>query len=247
VNDTLDSAAGEPFLALAQSEPLLALYQQALGHDLPNKLVALQGFAKLIDQEAKDRLDEDSRYCLERLSIVARQMHGQLAALADVGRTLRRGGPVSALALQDVWRELTAEVTCKYPKRPITFEAVHELPTVRLPQRTARRALLELVLMAIRRVPTGVPLRLTLQAVQDAEGHVSVSLTSDGPTPSVSEQEMAFEPTLEATEGPILGPFLARLIVEGWGGSLRMLGLSEGGCRLVMELPQSVAPIGTGK
>ena len=38
-------------------ERLLACYQQALGHDLPNKLVALQGIARLLEEElAEDML-----------------------------------------------------------------------------------------------------------------------------------------------------------------------------------------------
>src|SRR5437867_10506140 len=93
-------------------EPLLACFQQALGHDLPNKLVALQGLARLLALELAEQLDGETRASLERLAGLARQTHEQVAALADVGRTCRRADPAVPVPLADVWAEVKAEVHC---------------------------------------------------------------------------------------------------------------------------------------
>src|SRR5262249_38027329 len=53
---------------LAGVERLRVCYQQAVGHELPNQLVALQGTARLLEQDAGDRLDPETRADLTRLA-----------------------------------------------------------------------------------------------------------------------------------------------------------------------------------
>lgn len=230
-----------PFLTSTfPTERLLALYQQALGHDLPNKLVALQGIARLVGEVPSAGIDPETIHCLERLAILSRQIHGQISALADVGRSLRRGGPVTTLALDELWNEVTREVQCKNGQKSVRFEQSPNLPSLQLPQRSAHRLLLELVVLLVRRSPQNRTMLLTMQGSRDESGRVTLLLLSDASPPSASESETAFDPNLEAQEGPLLGPFLARLLVEGWGGSLRLMTSPEGGCLLRLEVPQPI-------
>ena len=81
--------------ALARAERLLACYQQALGHDLPNKLVALQGLARLACEDLRPKADAES---LETLMVEYRPLPGsilgELTANFDIrlGRTARELG-----------------------------------------------------------------------------------------------------------------------------------------------------------
>src|SRR5262245_60700475 len=95
---------------LALTERLLACYQQALGHELPNQLVALQGLARLVEADAGERLDEEGRACLVRLADMARRAHAFVAELADVGRTVRKAEAPAEVSLEELCREAAAEV-----------------------------------------------------------------------------------------------------------------------------------------
>src|SRR6266498_4158245 len=91
----------DPARALARAERLLACFQQAVGHELPNLLVALQGTARLLEQDAGDRLDAETRSGLVRLGNLAARVHEVVAALAEVGRLCRRVEPRAELSLED--------------------------------------------------------------------------------------------------------------------------------------------------
>ena len=59
--DFSSDAANPAQRRIEQLERLLGCFQKALGHELPNQLVALQGLARLIEMEQADRLDEEGR------------------------------------------------------------------------------------------------------------------------------------------------------------------------------------------
>ena len=69
-----------------QLERLLGCFQKALGHELPNQLVALQGLARLIEMEQADRLDDEGRAHLLRLADLARR-DGRFDTGAGGGRS----------------------------------------------------------------------------------------------------------------------------------------------------------------
>src|SRR3954453_685971 len=108
----------DPARALARAERLLACYQQAVGHELPNLLVALQGTARLLEQDAGDRLDPETRTGLTQLADLAGRVHDFVAALADGGRACRRVELAEEVALEDVCREAAAEAGWLCP-RPV--------------------------------------------------------------------------------------------------------------------------------
>lgn len=222
-------------------ERLLACFQQVLGHDLPNKLVALQGLARLLEQDLAGKVDDDARASLERLAGLTRQIHEQVAALADVGRTCRRADAPVTVAVADVWAEVRAEVQWTSGGRPLRLDVVEPLPTVTAPRENLRRVLLELVRDALRRCPVVQPLRLQLSAV----GTHSLELLDDGPAQTRPEQ--LFQPRPEAAQGSVagLGLFLARLLAEGWGGTLVQETPTQGGCRFRLELPGPPAKLET--
>ena len=64
--------------------------QKALGHELPNQLIAVQGLARLLDTET-ERLSDDGKEYLQRLGAAAQRSHEMVRALADFLRALRAG------------------------------------------------------------------------------------------------------------------------------------------------------------
>ena len=153
----------DPAQALSRAERLLACFQQALGHDLPNRLVAIQGMARLVEGDVA-ALDEETHACLVRLAESTQGILDHVKALADVGRACRRKEPAMAVALGDLWEEVTAEVKWLCQGRPLRYDSVTPLPPVLVPPTNARRVLVEILRAAVRRCPAERPLWLTLRA-----------------------------------------------------------------------------------
>src|SRR4051812_4631173 len=88
-----------------RAEALLACYQHFLGHDLPNRLVAAQGLARLLLDELGPVLDADARDMLERLADLVLLADVETRRLAGIGRLHRDVGPATATPLGDVVHE----------------------------------------------------------------------------------------------------------------------------------------------
>jgi signal transduction histidine kinase len=223
---------------LARAERLLACYQQAVGHELPNLLVALQGTARLLEQDAGDRLDPETRTGLVRLADLAGRVHDFVAALADVGRTCRRVERAEEMALAEVCREAAAEAGWLCPRPALQYDMLQPMPKVVLPPGAARRVFVELFLDAARRAVPEQPIRIEVSARDTPEG-TEVRVEDDGPAPGFLRLEQAFDPFAgPPDQGPSFGLFLARQLVESWGGTLRLEPTAAVGCRAVVTVPQ---------
>ena len=75
-----------------QAERLLACFEKAVRHELPNQLVAIQGLARLVAEEQANRLDPEGRYQLDRLIALARRTDALVRVLADLARFSRPSG-----------------------------------------------------------------------------------------------------------------------------------------------------------
>ncbi|MBI1916355.1 MAG: HAMP domain-containing histidine kinase [Planctomycetes bacterium] len=228
--------------ALARAERLLACYQQAVGHELPNLLVALQGTARMLEQDAGDRLDAETRTDLVRVSDLAARVHDFIAALAEVGRICRRVEPPAELSLEDVCREAAAEAGWLCPRPVMRYDMLQPMPTLALPPGAARRVFVELFLHAARRgIPESgspeKPIRIEVSALVTPDG-TEVRVEDDGPAPGSLRLRQAFDPfAAPPDQGPSFGLFLARQLVEGWGGTLCLEPTPSEGCRAVVTVP----------
>ena len=227
----------DPAQALARAERLLACFQQAVGHELPNLLVALQGTARMLEQDAGDRLDPETRTGLARLGRLADRVHDVVAALAEVGRTCRRVEPPVELSLEDVCREAAAEARWLCPRPVVRYDMLQPMPTLALPPGAARRVFVELFLHAARRAAPEGSLRVEVMTRPMPNG-IEVRISDDGPALSPLGQRQAFDPFAgPPDQGPTFGPFLARQLVEAWGGTLRLEAEAGPGCRAVVTVP----------
>src|SRR5262245_38427396 len=101
------AAAGDPSLPqrLACAERLLACFQKALGHDLPGRLVALQGLLRLLEAEAGPQLDDETRTYLQRSLAVAGKAALLVRELADLGRAARDAATAAEVPLSEAAEE----------------------------------------------------------------------------------------------------------------------------------------------
>src|SRR5262245_65240084 len=70
----------------ALGESLRACLRQALGHELPNQILAVQGLARVLEWEDGGRLSDAGKDYLRRLAAAAERVHGLVRTLAAVVR-----------------------------------------------------------------------------------------------------------------------------------------------------------------
>src|SRR5208337_4745167 len=129
----------------ANLDALLAILQRALGHEVPNHLIAVQGMARLLELEESERLGPDGRDYLQRLSAAAQRAHGQVRALADFIRALRSQAPAAPVSLPDVVREAATEVNQLFSGCSIEYHFPEHGPYLRMPGTALRQVVVSLL------------------------------------------------------------------------------------------------------
>jgi signal transduction histidine kinase len=216
-----------------RADQLLACYQQALGHELPNLLVSLQGLARLLAEEQADRLDADGRALLARLAELARRADTVARATAAVGRACRESGSLAPVSLKEAVREALAEVNLLSIGSTVEYDVPEEMPALTVSRRALHQLLVQLLGNAARAGIPGQPLRVAVSA-RRTPGGTELRITDNGRgLPREVARRLAEPFATGFPTGPGsgigLGLFLVRQLVAGWGGALRVASEPGGG------------------
>jgi signal transduction histidine kinase len=200
-----------------QLERLLGCFQKALGHDLPNQLVALQGIARLVEMEQADRLDDEGRAHLLYLADLALRADGLVRRLAEVGRLTRDGGPIEETSLLEAAREAAAEVNMTTSGWSARYAIDPEAAILPVSRRSLRMVLVHLLRNAVQ-ADGGRASCVEVGSRPAADG-VEWWVKDDGRGLPDAQAPRLFECFVGGgTAG--LGLFLVRQIVARWGGAL---------------------------
>ena len=220
--DFRPSAAGRTTQELEQARRLLGAYQTALGHELPNQLVVIQAFARMLQEQEAPRLSDEGRQLLGRLAATARRMDALVRRLAEVGRLCREPPPGPGVSLEEVAREVFAEASWAVGGgTPIRYDLVNPLPAVPVTRRVLHHVLAELIRNAAQAVVPGRPPRVEVGGERTPDG-CSFWVRDNGPGLSEGAAAQLFDPFTGKGAGAGLGLFLVRQLVAHWGGALRV-------------------------
>ncbi len=212
---------------------LLTVLQKALGHELPNQLVAVQGLTRLLELEEGERLGAEGRGYLGRVAAGAAKAQALVSALAEVARLGRPVAPAEAVDLAEVVAEAVAEAKQLAAGRPAEYHVT--IPALLLS--APRPALCKVLVLLLRRVGTAAA-HVAVSARPAAEG-AEIRVAGDGRAVPPEQAAQLFEP-FTGPGGHGLDLFLARELAEGWGGALRVESL--GGARTVFVVTCPVSP-----
>jgi signal transduction histidine kinase len=222
--------------ALHQVERLQACYQKALGHELPNQLVAIQGLARILQMEPIDRLTAEGRSYLARLANLVQSVDEFVRSLAGLGRLLRDPGPTVNLALAEVAEEAATEVKVLFPALPIEYHFHQGLPVLTMARGPWHYLLVQLFRLAGESAGADHPMRIEVSGRALTEA-TEVTVTDNGRGWTAAELPKLFEPFGGSTTGPLgLGLFGVNQIVAGWGGLLRVASAPGQGTRFVLSI-----------
>jgi signal transduction histidine kinase len=219
--------------ATARLARLLAVLQKGLGHELPNRLAAVQGLARLLELEEGQRLGAEGRDYLERLAAGAGKAHALVAALAEVARLGRPTPPGEVVAAAEVVAEAIAEVKQLAPGRPVEYHESEQALLLSAPRLALGKVLVLLLRCAGTASPEVYPLRVEVRAHLDGtEAEIRVV----GLTLPPERIERLFEPFTSADDSG-LDLFLVRQLAEDWGGRVGVETAQGSGVVFVVTCP----------
>jgi signal transduction histidine kinase len=222
MTEPLPSSPDERQRRLERLERLLACYQKALGHELPNQLVAIQGLLRVLELDERERLGPDGRDYLERLHAAARRAHELARALAELARAARRPPPAEPVVLAEAAREASAEVNWLCPGVSIEYDFPESGLVLSVTRADLRQVLVPLLRFAAQNPAGDRPLLLQVGA-RRAGAAVEIWVKDNGRGLDAEQRPSLFEPfsgTASPDAGHGLSLFLARQLVESWGGAL---------------------------
>jgi signal transduction histidine kinase len=219
---------------------IAACLQQGLGHELSNQLVALQGMIRLLETEQAGRLDAEGRDYLRRMAAGVRRIHALVAALAEVARLARPAEAAEAVDAAEVAAEAVAEIRPLCPALTIEYHGAQYARILTLPRPALRQVFVQLLRrLAAGTSGDGVCRVEILTTVSAAE--VEVRLVGDRPFLPAGQWQRLFEPFADRGSGTGLELFLARRLVERWGGTIRAEASATGGLVFVFTAPRAEA------
>jgi signal transduction histidine kinase len=217
-------------------EHLLASLQEALGHCLPNQLVAAQGLALLLLEEQGPRLDAEGRELLGRVATLSRQADRAVRTLAEVVRACREPPPPGGADLAEVARETAAAAELLPGGASIEYDFRDALPPLNVSRRAVHEALAQLLRNACASGVAGRPLRVTVGGRPAAGGGAEVWVEDDGRglAPAQLQELTDTLAGRRGATGPGWGLYLVRQLAAAWGGAVRVWSEPGRGTRVTL-------------
>jgi signal transduction histidine kinase len=220
---------------------LVTCYQMFIGHELPNQLVPIQAFARMLLESHADQLDAEGQALLARLASLTQRADTLARRLAEMGRLLREPAAGEPLELQEVLREAIAEVNLLGGPPGISYDVEDRLPVVAVSRRLLHQVLVQLLRNAAQAM-AGTPGAVVIGARREPGG-VSLWVRDGGR--GMSESQAALSEPFAAGRfpgagGPGLGLFFVRQAVACWRGALRLCSEAGRGSTVTLFIPGSV-------
>jgi signal transduction histidine kinase len=156
----------------------LEAFTYSVSHDLRAPLRGMSGFARVLEEDYGDRLDEDGRRYLEIIKSNAAQMGQLIDDLLALSRLGRQPLRATTLAMEPLVREAFRQATADDPNAPIEF-SVEALPDCRGDSNLMRQVLINLLSNAVKFSRHATPPRIHVGAKRE-NGEVVFFIRDNG-------------------------------------------------------------------
>lgn len=230
---------------VAQLQREMQDFTYTVSHDLRAPLRHITSFAKLVQMESAEQLNEEARgflgHVVDSAALMGRMLDG-LLALSRVGVAPLNPQPV---ALGAVLQAAGTAVQARYPGRAVDWQPASDFPAVQLDAALLQQALTELLDNAWKFTAKTEQPQVVL--VTEAMGNgIRLLLRDNGAGFATQQSDRLGLPfvrlhSAQQFSGVGLGLALARKCVQRLGGTLELQGTPQLGCTVVLELPAVVA------
>ncbi len=215
-------------------------------HQLRTPLSTIRWYLELLNDPSEGKLKKNQKMFAENAYLSLRKMVGLVNRLLAVTRLESGRVPVrpEPTDLKVMTKEILDGLQHKLAERKLAFRAnLPDLPTVLLDQTLAREVFENLIENAIRYTPDGGTVSVD---ARDDGGSISWSVTDTGIGIPKGQQDKIFEKFYRAanavehsSEGSGLGLYLAKFIVESWGGSIEFTSEEGKGATFRVTVPKT--------
>jgi signal transduction histidine kinase len=224
----------------------------AVSHELRTPLTTIKTLTRILLR--KNPSEEERREYLEDIAAECERQINLVHNLLDLSRVKAGGVEIQparvevSAALRDC--EKTVRTSAAEREQELAVELTPGLPPVRADHGALRRALCAVVENAVKYTPEGG--RVTLRARREGGGHVSVDVVDTGPGIREADVPHIFERFYRGHTGAGdggggadeqdvpgigLGLYLARVLVEGMGGTIGVKSRLGHGSTFTLRLP----------
>ena len=209
-------------IELQRTNEELAALVYGISHDLRSPIVTVIGYLELLATDAADKLDEESRHYLERISASARYMDSLIRDLLELSRIGRTQTEIESIDVAAIIEDIAAELRRAHPAARF---AVGELPAISMNGVRARQLFTNLMENAVRHGGRDdITVSVTAEQV-DGSTIVAVSDNGSGIAEAYRERVFGIFERLDAephgpASGTGIGLAMCRKIVEQLGGSI---------------------------
>lgn len=233
--------------ALARSNRELEQFAYVASHDLQEPLRKIQAFATLLDESARDRLDEDERQALDYLTDAATRQRVLINDLLAYSRARTRPRTPRSVSLRDVVASALTALADEITAREAIIET-EPLPTIEADRIQMQQLVQSLVHNALKFAHPDRRLRITVAAAPDEiDGQPAwrLEIRDNGIGFEPRFAERIFEPfrRLHARHeypGSGVGLAICRQIVERHQGRITASGDPGHGATFTVLLPQQL-------
>jgi signal transduction histidine kinase len=208
---------------LDQLELQLDLYQKALGHDLPNQMVALQGLTRMLELELGPEEPQDVRDLTTRLAALARQADETMRSLAALGRLGRQREATERVDLGELVREAATEAKVLFKHRAVEYHFHDAFPVAVTKRAPLYQVLAQLLRNAFQAAAPARTLIIEIRGRRLEAGGIEFQVRDNGR--GMNELQLnQVRATLAGRPGggAGLGLMLVRQVVAGWRGAARI-------------------------
>ena len=243
LNQTLEQRVAQRTAGLDAAYKELETFSFSVSHDLRAPLRRVSGFAELIEQQAGQKLDSESRSYLTQLVRATKEMDRLIDALLDLARTGRKEPDVRDTDLEGVLEEALSVVYPDTKSRNIKWVRTR-LPTVRADPLLMRQVLVILLSNAIKYTRTREVATIEIGTHRGRGNDVVMFVRDNGVGFDVRHAAHLFSAfqrlhPVEQFEGIGIGLANAYRIVTRHGGSIWAEGAVGVGAAFYFSLPRA--------
>jgi CHASE1-domain containing sensor protein/nitrogen-specific signal transduction histidine kinase len=227
---------------LRETNSQLEAFVYSIAHDLRAPLRAMSGYAYLLEQDAGDKLNEESRRRLGKMKESAALMDRLILDLIAFGRTARAEMELSPVDTEKALQHALAQTSAQRDESRAEVNVIGKLPVVIAHEATLTQALANLVANAMKFVAPGVTPRVTIRH-EDAGDRAKVWIEDNGIGIPPNMQERAFRlfERLHGAQygGTGIGLSIVRKGVERMGGRVGVVSDVGVGSRFWIDLKKA--------
>jgi signal transduction histidine kinase len=226
---------------LERSNAALDEFAYAASHDLKTPLRAIADYAELLSTGTTgERLDEEERGYLARMTVLATKMRGMIDAVLQFARAGRASGHVERVSTAEVLGDIVAFLA---PPADVEIVISPQLPTLRVQRVPFEQVFRNLLSNAIKYRREGGA-RIEVSA-RDLGVVWEFTVADNGPGISPTQRERIWRlfHTTRPADGSGIGLALVKRLVEAQGGQVRVESTAGEGSQFHVRWPKE--PPGT--